>query len=553
MKPGAALANALWLAGGAASALRYSRALRDPEAAQGAWLRAQLRRHSTSEFGKAHDFAAICSAAEYAHKVPLADYSAFAPAIERTRLGARDVLSCDRVVRIAPTSGTSGARKLIPFTATLSRGFSVAVAAWMHDLRRQRPGLVGGPAYWSVSPLADADAVAEGGMDVGTGERSDAGANGGVRAAAPTAAIPVGFADDAEYLGGAAAALVRQALAAPDSLRHVRDVATFWALTLLALLRQRALRLISVWHPSFLDLLVESAEASWPLLLEAIASGECPWQGALPPAAWRAFHTRGHPARADELRRIGPRDWVRWWPQLQVVSCWGDQAASGGWRRLQRALPGVLVQPKGLLATEGVVTIPYGDARPLALTSHFFEFLGAQGDVYLAHQLQHGATYEVVLTNGGGLWRYRLGDMVECTRHVHGTPSLRFVGRNGLVSDLRGEKLSEPFVAERLRRLWGNATEPTYCAMRARDDGSIAGYELLVSPDAPCDVTAELAERLERALQDNPHYALARRLGQLQPIRVVEVSASRGREELHAHGGRLGDVKPRLLIAAVRD
>ncbi len=539
MKLGAAVANTLWLAGGAPAALRYARALRDPEATQGSWLCHQLQRHATSEFGRAHDFGAIRNAADYARAVPIAEYSAFASAIERVRLGECGILSSDPVVRLAPTSGSTGARKLIPFSASLSRGFSNAVAAWMHDLVRQRPGIVGGPAYWSVSPLAD--------------EVHAPGADAGAAPPASSAAIPVGFADDAEYLGGAAAALVRQALAAPDSLRHVRDVSAFWALTLLALLRQRELRLISVWHPSFLDLLVESAEAVWPLLLEAIATGECPWRDALPPAAQRAFHSRAEPGRAAALRRIGAHDWVRWWPSLQVVSCWGDQAAGGGWQRLRRALPDVLVQPKGLLATEGVVTIPYGDARPLAVTSHFFEFVDARGEVRHAHQLQRGDSYEVVLTNGGGLWRYRLGDVVECTGHLFSTPSLRFVGRSGRVSDLRGEKLSEPFVAEALRRLWGDAAEPAYCAMRAHDDGSVAGYELLISPDAESAPRAALAERLERALHENPHYALARRLGQLQPVRVVEVDRSRRGDELLEHQGRLGDAKPRILIHAAHD
>lgn len=539
MKPGAALANALWLAGGAASAARYARALRDPEATQATWLRTQLQRHTTSAFGRAHDFAKIRDAAAYARAVPIAEYTGFAPAMERVRHGERDVLLCEPVMRLAPTSGSTGARKLIPFTASLSGGFSVAVAAWMHDLARQRPRIVGGPAYWSVSPLADED----------QGAAADAEAS----STSPTAAIPVGFADDAEYLGGAAAVLIRQALAAPDSLRHVRDVPTFWALTLLALLRQRELRLISVWHPSFLDLIVESAESVWPLLLEAIDSGECPWREALPPAAQRAFRSRAQPQRAAELRRIGAHEWSRWWPQLQVVSCWGDQGAAGGFQRLRRALPGVLVQPKGLLATEGVVTIPYGDAHPLAVTSHFFEFLDAQGNVRLAHQLQRGAAYEVILTNGGGLWRYRLGDVVECTGHIHATPSLRFVGRSGRVSDLRGEKLSEAFVAEALRSLWSESAEPAYCAMRAHDDGSLAGYELLLSADAVSASPLVLAERLEGALQENPHYALARRLGQLQPLRVVEVSASRGRDEVLEHRGRLGDAKPRVLIGALRD
>jgi hypothetical protein len=215
-----------------------------------------------------------------------------------------------------------------------------------------------------------------------------------------------------------------------------------------------------------------------------------------------------------------------------------------------RRLPHVLVQPKGLLATEGVVTIPLGAVHALAVTSYFFEFLDAQGDVRLAHQLERGAHYEVILTNGGGLWRYRLGDVVECTGHLRATPTLRFLGRAGRVSDLRGEKLSEPFVAETLRTLWGDADPPAYAALRAWSDQSRAGYELLVSDEVDVELADAAIQRLESALRANPHYALARRLGQLDEVRAVRVARNTAFADIETHTGRAGDAKPRVLIAA---
>jgi hypothetical protein len=232
------------------------------------------------------------------------------------------------------------------------------------------------------------------------------------------------------------------------------------------------------------------------------------------------------------------------------VSCWGEQGAEPGWRALVRRLPQVFVQPKGLLATEGVITIPLGSAHVLAVTSHFFEFLDAQGDVRLAHQLEPGAHYEVIITNGGGLWRYRLGDVVECTGYLQATPTLRFLGRAGRVSDLRGEKLSEPFVAETLRTLWGEAGPPAYAALRAWTDQARAGYELLVSDEVDVASVEAAAERLERALRGNPHYALARRLGQLDALRAVRVGRHATFADIEAHAGRVGDAKPRMLIVA---
>lgn len=508
MNLGAALANSLWLERCRSTARRFERALAAPHETQETWLRAQLVRHAASAFGREHDFPALTDAKAFARRVPLTDPSDVAPWVERVRRGEPDVLACGRVTHLAPTSGSTGARKLIPFNASLQQGFDAAVGAWMADLARERPALRWGSSYWSVSPLTDED----------PSDRTDD-------------AVPIGFADDADYLGGAAAWLVRRALAVPASVRHVRNAAEFWHRTRLALLRERDLRVISVWHPSFLDLLVGVTGPEWDALLTTIGG-----------------------AREAELERIGREDWPRWWPHLQVVSCWGDQAAAAGCRRIAERLPHVLVQPKGLLATEAVVTIPFRGATPLAVTSHFHEFIDADGEIRGAHQLVRGAHYEVVVSNGGGLWRYRLGDVVECTGHLAETPTLRFVGRAGAGSDLRGEKLSEAFVAEVLRALWPAEGAPAYAALRAWDRGHEAGYDLLVSAEDPQGGTAAdtdaLATRLDTALSTNPHYALARRLGQLAPPGVIVVREDRALAELRAHTGRLGDAKPRVLLPA---
>jgi hypothetical protein len=290
------------------------------------------------------------------------------------------------------------------------------------------------------------------------------------------------------------------------------------------MLGRRDLRLISVWHPSFLELLLEEAEGRWDEVCDGI------------------LNTR----RAVELRRLGPRGWTRWWPELRVVSCWGEQAAEPGWRELEKKFPGVLVQAKGLLATEAAVTVPWRGEYPLAVTSHFFEFVDEAGGVRRAHELERGRHYEVVVTNGGGLWRYRLGDVVECTGRMAATPTLRFLGRAGNVSDLRGEKLSEAFVAEVLRGLWAKGGRPAVARLRAWEAAGSAGYELEISGASGDE--AKLAERVEAALAANPHYALARKLGQIEPVRVVALHEEAALEGLRAHRGRVGDAKPVVLV-----
>src|SRR5262249_38089834 len=140
--------------------------------------------------------------------------------------------------------------------------------------------------------------------------------------------------------------------------------------------------------------------------------------------------------RVNELRHADPRKPNTIWPNLLVISCWGEIAAALALEDLRTRFPAVCIQPKGLLATEAFVTFPFADRYPLAIESHFFEFIDSQGTAIPTEKVQEGEEYEIVVTTAGGLWRYRLGDRVRVTGWLEKTPSLTFLGRRGNVSDL---------------------------------------------------------------------------------------------------------------------
>jgi hypothetical protein len=234
------------------------------------------------------------------------------------------------------------------------------------------------------------------------------------------------------------------------------------------------------------------------------------------------------------------------WPRLRVVSCWADGNAAGPAAALARRLPGIVLQPKGLLATEGVVSIPYQGRHPLAVRSHYLEFEDDAGRIGPVDGLRQGVNYRVLMTTGGGLWRYRLNDVVRVDGTVGRTPSVRFVGRYGTCSDRAGEKLSEGFVARVLDEWFAELGKaPPAFAMLAPDtDGGGCRYTLYVD-DEP-----EPSDALDALLSRNPQYAYCRRLGQLLPPRVLRVRAGSyeayvGR--LMQAGQRLGDIKPTAL------
>jgi hypothetical protein len=436
------LANSLWVASCLPAAADFRRATRDVRSVQRDVLRRILRRSG----GRAR----IASVAEFQRQVPM---------------GPEPVAIAEPVLRRVPTSGTTASARLIPYTASLLREFRAAVAPWIVDLVRHEPALLAGRAYWAISPVGE---------------------------------VGEGFADDTEYLGRAGR-LVASTLAVPPSVRHIRDIEEWRRTTLQHLARCRDLTFISVWHPSFLRLLIEPLGAGEP---------------------------------------------VRLWPRLRVISCWADAAATGPARELMRRFPQARLQPKGLIATEGFVSLPlWGrDGAALAIRSHFFEFVDERGGIRLAHELLAGGEYAVVLTTGGGLHRYPLHDRVRVTGFENECPLLRFVGKQDHVADHFGEKVSE----EQVRAALAGASA-RFLLVACEGDAYTLHVE---APEASDEELLALGARLEGGLQENVHYRYCRSLGQLDAVRVFRVTA-RGHEcRLAAHqrrGRRMGGTKPTLL------
>lgn len=524
MKPLAAFAHGAWLAASLPAWRRFRRALPHPAETQRQLLQRTVTANATSAYGQAHHFDQIRDYADFRARVPIVDYDNLAPWIERLTRGQQGILTSAPVTRLVPTSGSTSGRKLIPFTTGLQQEFTAAVAPWIVDLFSQHPAAIGGVAYWSISPALPPSS-------------ND-----------PKSAIPIGFDDDSAYLGRIQQRLAATTFAVPSVLRHVADHKCARYLTLLSLLRARELRLVSVWHPSFFALLLDALPVWWEELLADLADGSCRRAAGLPASIRAAFDdVTPQPGRANSLRRAGPSDVSALWPRLCVVSCWGDGQAGLAIADLRRRLPHLAVQSKGLLATEACVSIPFAGRHPLAVTSHFFEFEDTRGNIHLVDALRPGQTYSVIVTTGGGLWRYRLGDLVEVDGFVGATPSLRFLGRGASVSDLRGEKLAEAFVTQAIAAACAaSACAPAFALLAPEQNGGAPRYALFVEGPTP----AELLGKLETELRRNPHYAYCRDLGQLGPLHCRPVARGAYRvftEALMAGGKRLGDIKPQSL------
>jgi hypothetical protein len=480
--------------------MRRFRGLLDSAAeVQDRFLQDLLARNRECEYGRRHGFADIRTYEQFRARVPIVTHEDLRADIDRIANGAANVLSASPVVAFEETGGSAGGRKLIPHTKESLEGFRRALRPWLDDLYSAIPGLADGTAYWAISPACRAPKSSAAGIAVGI--------------------------NDAEYFGAELAGEIVRTLSVPPSAGAISDFDEWRLETTARLLADERLAWISVWSPTFLQILLRCAMERGAELVARYANT----------------------ARVAQVRaalgagRVSFRDV---WPQLRLISCWDQAASRAAARELAACFPGVTLQGKGLLATEGIVSIPMiGTPMPvLAVESGFYEFVAADGSVYPASDLVIGAEYQILLTNDSGLYRYAIGDRVRVHEPVGGAPTLEFLGRSALVSDLCGEKLTEDFVLRALRE-----TDLDFCVLAA----DVNRYVLLLDDrETSSDAAKACCRRIDSALERNPQYAYARRMQQLGPVSPV---FCRGPidgflADALRQGRRLGDVKAPALF-----
>ena len=503
-----------WLATCLPEAMAFSRASRQPvKRIQEQILLSILRANADTAYGRRFGFDRIRSVEAFQEQVPPIDFDDLAPWIEKAAAGEPGVLTAEPVRLFEPTSGSSAATKLIPYTHGLQEAFNRALHPWLADLFLHRPDLTTGPAYWVVTPRS------------GQQDRTSGG-------------IPIGFQDDAEYFGQWAKRFVDTLMAVPSHVVRDGDSGSWRFQTLLHLLKTGDLRLVSLWNPTFLPSLLRELAPLGERLVAALES-DAPNRAGLLRDLLPAL-------RAGREEGLG----TQLWPALRLISTWTEAEAAGGIPALRRWFPDVALETKGLLATEGVVTIPrYGAPAPvLAVRSGFFEFQeGEDGETPFrtAGALEPGGRYRVLLTTPGGLYRYRLHDIVEMKGWWRSLPSLAFCGKEALVSDLCGEKLDSRHVAGILARLAGPDAR---CFLAAEREPS-PHYCLFLPAGGPIYNKKNISVLLEEALCENFHYRWCREAGQLAAAEVVNLSFGgaeldrRRLARLEAEGTRQGTAK----------
>jgi hypothetical protein len=212
------------------------------------------------------------------------------------------------------------------------------------------------------------------------------------------------------------------------------------------------------------------------------------------------------------------------------------------------------------------MTIPWSDSTPagiLDVTTNYCEFIpeeevtSMQPTVLGAHELEVGRNYYILLTTSYGLYRYHIYDVVRCTGYHNQTPTVEFLSKGSLFSNLTGEKVSEYHVSgamtDVLKHLDLNLTAYTL-APCWDDEQPYYGLFIERGDILQREQGRRLIEALDRQLRTvNTEYDAKRDSRRLGPVRLQLIPTGAwqawDRQRLVRTGGTLEQYKHPGLIS----
>ncbi|CAB1312168.1 unnamed protein product, partial [Coregonus sp. 'balchen'] len=254
----------------------------------------------------------------------------------------------------------------------------------------------------------------------------------------------------------------------------------------------------------------------WQELVEDIELGRVSPALALEPGVRASLEgqMKPDPERAAQLRAHFQQGFMgiarRLWPQLNLVLAVdsGSNQIYGEMLR-ERYCQGVPFYSPFYAATEGLIGVnlwPEEEQRRrylLCPRSMFCEFLPEasldqempEKHTLLMGEVQQGHSYELVVTNASGLFRYCMGDVVKVVGFHNQCPVVEFQYRRGQMLSVRGEKVSEVMFLGALKRAisqWPGAQLVDYCcAERESCGGSDPHYQVFVELKGVRNLTEE--------------------------------------------------------------
>ncbi|GMO38596.1 MAG: GH3 auxin-responsive promoter family protein [Termitinemataceae bacterium] len=422
---------------GSAEKRKLDKVSEDCPRAQEKTLRYILAMAKDTVYGKEHHFADILKSKEtwelfeaYDENVPVNDYEALKPYIERHKNGEQGVLFPGKPKMYATTSGTTNDPKWIPITERYYKEvYGKMNRLWFYLVSKYKPITFEGVTVSIVGKAI------EGAAPDGTVYGSISG---------------MSQRDIPSFMQGIHAA--------PADIFHIADYkARYYAIMRMGIMQN--VTWVITANPSTLIEMQNNANEFYDDYVTDIEQGTISTKFDIPQNIRDALmkKIKPDPERAQELRDLRTKYGTvlpkHYWPNLQTVNIWMCGNTHVYFKKIKDSFPpDTMFFEFGYYASElkaGQVMNPKTNDTVLFAHKVYFEFIreadfGTENPrVYQLHALTQGNRYNIVVTTTSGLYRYTMNDIVEVTGYYNDFPTIQFIQKaNGIIS-LTGEKLHE--------------------------------------------------------------------------------------------------------------
>ncbi|KAG9312153.1 GH3 auxin-responsive promoter [Chiua virens] len=292
----------------------------------------------------------------------------------------------------------------------------------------------------------------------------------------------------------------------------------------------------------FIDL-IRRIDEHWDLLVSCIRDGTVPdLQGIAHVRAHLQTHLVADPERAAELLGIGPpfsrEGWfTSVWPNANLLTTICSGTFSTVVPKL-RSIVGssVSIRTPGYGATECLLGLPHTNKLDefVLWYDETIEFLDVTQEethenLRQAWEVEAGKQYELIVTTRDGLWRYRLGDVVDIIGfdNESNAPVFKYSGRRGLTLRFPHTQITDVQLITTVKVLSTDSMVPVAEFTTVIDDRALppsVGFFVELAQPLGSD-TQQAPQRLFEALvATNVEHRRAHQTGQmgLPTIRIVK-------------------------------
>ncbi len=405
-----------------------------------------VRKNRDTEIGRKYHFRDIRTVKDYQRIVPLTTFKDYEEYVERTAgMGEQGLMTADRIVYFADTSGTVSQMKKIPvtkayFPPTLHSG---CILYWLLRKEMKRKGF-GGRNAIGLNLIENASWPTESGIHHGY---------------------------ITSYMLKTAKPLISKLVCFPPELFVPNENVDARYIKALFALAQRDLSFIWAIFMSVITDMMAYIEDNHRMLIRDIAKGRIDPSIKMPEDFRRRIEKklRPDPKRARELAEAfrhperGPIV-PRIWRKMSLVMAIGTGEFFPYVQKMRGYMgPDIAICHQAYASSESVFAtcINENDERYLLIPyGGFFEFLplDEEGEGDVSHpltmkDLRAGEHYELVLTNLSGLYRYRIRDVVYVNGFQGETPFLQFAYRQQQMINILGTHVTTEQLRAVVKRL----------------------------------------------------------------------------------------------------